>query len=65
MYIFIYIVYNTCSTFIHALISCLLDYCNSIMSNVPRSKTDRLQILQNQCARIFKNRQAKNILPQF
>ena len=38
---------------IHALISCRLDYCNSILYNVPKSKTDRLQILQNQCARIL------------
>ena len=35
--------YNACSTIIHALISCRLDYCNSILYNVPRSKTDRLQ----------------------
>ena len=41
------------STIIHALISCRLDYCNSILYNVPKSKTDRLQRLQNQCARIL------------
>ena len=45
--------YDACSTIIHALISCLLDYCNSILYNVPRSKTDRLQRLPNQCARIL------------
>ena len=45
------LLYNACSTIIHALISCPLDYCNSILYNVPRSKTDRLQRLQNQCAR--------------
>ena len=45
--------YDTCSTIIHALISCRLDYCNYIMYNTPRSKTDRLQRLQNQCARIL------------
>ena len=38
---------------IHALISCRLDYCNSILYNVPKSRTDRLQRLQNQCARIL------------
>ena len=27
------------STIIHALISCRLDYCNSILYNAPRSKT--------------------------
>ena len=32
--------YNTCSTIIHALISCQLDYCNSLLYNVPTHKTD-------------------------
>ena len=36
-----------------ALISCRLDYCNSLLYNVPTHKTDRLQRLQNQCARIL------------
>ena len=45
--------YNACSTIIHALISCRLDYCNSLLYNVPTHKTDRLQRLQNQCARIL------------
>ena len=35
------------------LISCRLDYCNSLLYNVPTHKTDRLQRLQNQRARIF------------
>ena len=47
--------YDACSTIIHALISCRVDYCNSILYNVPRSKTDRIQRLQNQCARILTN----------
>ena len=45
--------YNACSTIIHALISCQLDDCNSLLYNVPTHKTDRLQRLQNQCARIM------------
>ena len=45
--------YDACSTIIHALISCRLDYCNSLLYNVPRRKADGLQILQNQCARIL------------
>ena len=45
--------YNACSIIIHALISCRLDYCNSLLYNVPTHKTDRLQRLQNQCAHIF------------
>ena len=47
--------YDTCSTIIHVLISCLLDYCNSIMYNVPRSKTDRLQkTSESMCAYLNK-----------
>ena len=45
--------YNACSTIIHALISYRLYYCNSLLYNVPTHKTDRLQRLQNQCARIM------------
>ena len=44
---------NAFSTIIHALISCRLDLCNSLLYNVPTHKTDRLQRLQNQCARIL------------
>ena len=47
------LLYDACSTIIHAHISCQLDYCNSILYNVPKSKIDRLQRLQNQCARIL------------
>ena len=35
--------YDTCSTIIHALIKCPLDYCNSMLYYVPRSKTDQLE----------------------
>ena len=45
--------YNACSTIIHALISCRLDYCNSLLYNVPTHKTTCLQRLQNQCACIL------------
>ena len=56
--------YDACSTIIHALISCRLDYCNSIMYNVPKSKTDRLQRLQDQCARILtKSPRREHITP--
>ena len=56
--------YDACSTIIHALISCRLVYCNSIMYNVPRSKSDRLQRLQNQCARILtKSPRREHITP--
>ena len=45
--------YDACSTIIHALISCRLDYCNLILYNVPMTKTDRLQRFQNQYARVL------------
>ena len=32
------LLYNACSTIIHALIRCLLDYCNSLLYNVPTHK---------------------------
>ena len=58
------LLYDACSTIIHALISCRLDYCNSILYNVPKSKTDRLQRLQNQCARILtKSSRREHITP--
>ena len=56
--------YNACSTIIHALISCRLDYCNSLLYNVPTHKTDRLQRLQNQCARLLtKSPRREHITP--
>ena len=56
--------YNACSTIIHALISCRLDYCNSLLYNAPTHKIDRLQRLQNQCARILtKSPRREHITP--
>ena len=56
--------YNACSTIIHAFISCRLDYCNSLLYNVPTHKTDRMQRLQNQCARILiKSQRREHITP--
>ena len=55
---------DACSTNIHTLISCQLDYCNSILYNVPKSKTDRLHGLQNQCALILtKSPRREHITP--
>ena len=56
--------YNACSTITHALISCRLDYCNSLLYNVPMHQTDRLQRLQYQCARILtKSARREHITP--
>ena len=38
---------------IHALISTRLDYCNSVLFNLPKSSILRLQRIQNQAARIL------------
>ena len=58
------LLYNACSTLIHALISCRLDYCNSTLYNVPTHKTDRLQLLLNQCARtLTKSPRREHITP--
>ena len=48
------LLYNACSTITHALISCRLDYCNSLLYNVPTHKPDHLQRLQNQCSQILR-----------
>ena len=58
------LLYNACSTIIHALISCRLDYCNSLLYNVHTHKTDRQQRLQNQCAHILtKSPRREHITP--
>ena len=46
--------YNACSTIIHALISCRLDYCNSLVYNVPTHKTDCMQTSESMCTYIDK-----------
>ena len=38
---------------IHALISTRLDYCNSMLYNLPKSSISRLQRIQHQAARIL------------
>ena len=56
--------YNACSTIIHALISCRLDYCNSLLYNIPTHKTDHMQRLQNQCVCILtKSPRREHITP--
>ena len=56
--------YNACSTIIQSLISCRFDYCKSLLYNVPTHKTDRLKILQNQCARILTKSPRREHLPR-
>ena len=45
--------YDACAQVIHALISVCLDYCNSLLYNLPKGSIERLQKIQNQAARIL------------
>ncbi len=45
--------YDATSQLIHALITIRLDYCNSLLYNLPKSSIGRLQKIQNQAARIL------------
>ena len=42
---------------IHALISTRLDYCNSVLYNLPKSSILRLQRIQNQTAHVLTRRE--------
>ena len=45
---------------IHALISSRLDFCNSILYNLPSNKIERLQRIQNQAARVLTRSPRRN-----
>ena len=45
---------------IHALITTRLDFCNSILYNLPNNKIKRLQRIQNQAARMLKRISRRN-----
>ena len=45
---------------IHALISSRLDFCNSILNNLPNNKIKRFQRIQNQAARILTRSPRRN-----
>ena len=45
--------YDACAQLIYALISICLDYCNSLLYNLPKDSIERLQKIQNQAARIL------------
>ena len=48
-----YLTVNATRTVVQALITSRLDYCNSLMINIPSTQMDRLQKIQNKAARMI------------
>ena len=52
--------FDATAQLIHALITTRLDFCNSILYNLPNNKIKRLQRIQNQAARMLKRIPRRN-----
>ena len=52
--------FDATAQLIHALITTRLDYCNSILYNLPNKQLERLQLIQNQAARMLKRIPRRN-----
>ncbi len=48
-----YLTSDALKTAIHSLVALKIDYCNSLLSDLPKYQTDRLQHLLNSAARII------------
>ena len=44
---------KTTKKLVHALVMCHVDYCNSLLYNMPDSQLNRLQVIQNSAARLI------------
>ena len=52
--------FDATAQLIHALITSRLDFCNSILYNLPNKQIERLQRIQNQAARMLKRISRRN-----
>ena len=59
-----YLTEDSTKTIVHALVTSRLDYCNAVLYGLPASVTNKMQRLQNTCARmITKTKRHDHITP--
>ena len=59
-----WISFSVCETLVHALISCRLDFCNSLLFGISKSSLTKLQSVQNAAARLVTlTRKSEHITP--
>ena len=55
---------DSCATLVHSFVASIIDYCNSLLANLPNCVLSKLQKVQNVAARILTRRHdAHDILP--
>ena len=54
-----YLSYDNTKTLVHAFISSRIDYCNSLLYGLPEYQLNKLQRVQNMCARLICNESNK------
>ena len=54
------LIFTCVAQLVHTLITTLLDFCNSILYNLPNNKIERLQHIQNQAAHILRRIPRRN-----
>ena len=60
-----YLTPETCATLVHSLISSIIDYCNSLLIQLPATQINRLQCIQNSTARVVSRRPHHEHITQF